>query len=140
MKVAHFRVKSGPAGQFRAINCAANYKLCSTPKYPILLPGDLTAKIPLLSASSSPLLTTYAQLAQYDQAEADFRKAEQLDSAQSLSAYGIDLAEIAKNNLDKALLEVRSQLKAHPESSQLHFMLAKIAFRAKNGNGQCCLR
>jgi len=70
----------------------------------------------------------YAQLAQYDQAEADFRKAEQLDSAQSLSAYGIDLAEIAKNNLDHALLEIRSQLKAHPESSRLHYMLAKLLF------------
>nr|WP_285288975.1 tetratricopeptide repeat protein [Alloacidobacterium dinghuense] len=73
----------------------------------------------------------YAQLAQYDQAEADFRKAEQLDSAQSLSAYGIDLAEIAKNNLDQALLEVRSQLKAHPESPQLHFMLAKLLFEQR---------
>jgi tetratricopeptide (TPR) repeat protein len=73
----------------------------------------------------------YAQLAQYDQAEADFRKAEQLDSAQSLSAYGIDLTEIAKNNLDQTLLDVRSQLKAHPESPRLHFMLAKLLFEHK---------
>lgn len=68
----------------------------------------------------------YAQLSKFDQAETDFKKAEQLDSAQSLSAYGIDLTEIAKNNVDQALLQVRSQLKEHPESPQLHFMLAKL--------------
>jgi tetratricopeptide (TPR) repeat protein len=75
----------------------------------------------------------YAQLAQYDQANADFRKAERLDSAQSLSSYGIDLAEIAKNNLDKALEEVRLQLKAHPESPQLHFVLAKLLWEQRSG-------
>jgi tetratricopeptide (TPR) repeat protein len=68
----------------------------------------------------------YAQLAQYDLAEADFKKAEQLDSAQSLSAYALDLAEVAKNNPNKALSEVRSQLKAHPDSPLLHFLLAKL--------------
>jgi tetratricopeptide (TPR) repeat protein len=76
----------------------------------------------------------YAQLSKYDEAETDFRKAEQLDSAQSLSAYGIDLAEIAKNNLDQALSQVRSQLKAHPESPQLHFMLAKLLFEQRSAN------
>jgi len=74
----------------------------------------------------------YAQLSEYDRAEADFRKAEQLDSAQSLSAYGIDLTEIAKNNLDQALSQVRLQLKAHPESAQLHFMLAKLLFEQRS--------
>ncbi|HVW76478.1 MAG TPA: tetratricopeptide repeat protein [Alloacidobacterium sp.] len=68
----------------------------------------------------------YAQLSKFDQAEADFKQAEKLDSTQSLSAYGIDLTEIAKNNVDQALQQTRSQLKAHPESPQLHFMLAKL--------------
>jgi tetratricopeptide (TPR) repeat protein len=68
----------------------------------------------------------YAQLAQYDLAEADFKKAEQLDSAQSLSSYALDLAEVAKNNPNKAQEEVRSQLKVHPDSPLLHFLLAKL--------------
>jgi tetratricopeptide (TPR) repeat protein len=68
----------------------------------------------------------YAQLAQYELAEADFKKAEQLDSAQSLSSYALDLAEVAKNNPDKALSEVRSQLKTHPDSPLLHFLLARL--------------
>jgi tetratricopeptide (TPR) repeat protein len=68
----------------------------------------------------------YAQLAQYDLAEDDFKKAEQLDSAQSLSSYALDLAEIQRNNPDTALSQVRSQLTAHPDSPQLHYLLAKV--------------
>jgi tetratricopeptide (TPR) repeat protein len=72
-----------------------------------------------------------ARLAQYDKAEADFNTAEQLDSKQSLSAYAKDIVELQKNMSDKsppegALLEIRSQLKAHPDSALLHFLLAKL--------------
>jgi tetratricopeptide (TPR) repeat protein len=68
----------------------------------------------------------YAQLAQYDKAEADFNAAERLDSAQSLSSYAIDLAEIEKNQGDKALANIRAQLKIHPESPWLHYALARL--------------
>ncbi|MBT9330102.1 tetratricopeptide repeat protein [Paracidobacterium acidisoli] len=68
----------------------------------------------------------YAQIAQYEKAEADFNTAEQLDSAQSLSAYAIDLAEMQQNKGSKALLRIRAQLKAHPESPWLHYVLARL--------------
>ena len=68
----------------------------------------------------------YAQLAQYDKAEADFNKAEQLDSAQSLGSYAADLAELARNNPDQALVKVRAQLKTHPENALLHSLLAQL--------------
>ena len=68
----------------------------------------------------------YAQLAQYDKAEADFNRAEQLDSKQSLGSYAVDLAELARNNPDDALARVRTQLKAHPESALLHNLLAEL--------------
>jgi len=68
----------------------------------------------------------YAQLAQYEEAEADFNKAERMDSAQSLSSYAIDLTELQRNHPDKALLEVRSQLKSHPNDAFLHFLFAKL--------------
>ncbi len=71
----------------------------------------------------------YAQLAQFDNAEADFKKAEQLDSTLSLGSYAADLAELAKNNPDEALLKVRSQLKAHPESPLLHYLLAELMMK-----------
>jgi tetratricopeptide (TPR) repeat protein len=68
----------------------------------------------------------YAQLAKYDQAEDDFHTAEQLDSSQSLSSYAIDLAEIERNQGDKALQNIRTQLKAHPDSPWLHYALARL--------------
>lgn len=68
----------------------------------------------------------FAQLAQYDQAEADFKKAELLDPGQSVSLYAIDLAELQRNNPKNALAQVRVQLKAHPESALLCYLLAKL--------------
>jgi tetratricopeptide (TPR) repeat protein len=77
----------------------------------------------------------HAQLAEYEAAEADFRKAEQLgstrnpeesDSTQSLSAYALDLAEMQKNNPRQALEQVQSQVKQHPDSPLLNFLLAKL--------------
>lgn len=73
----------------------------------------------------------YAQLAQYDKAEADFNIAERLDSRQSLSSYAKEIVELQrymtdKDHPDKALSETRAQLKAHPDSALLHFLLAKL--------------
>ena len=68
----------------------------------------------------------HAQLAEYDAAEADFRKAEQLDSTQSLSDYALDLAEMQRNNPQQALEQVKQQVKEHPDSALLNFLLAKL--------------
>jgi tetratricopeptide (TPR) repeat protein len=68
----------------------------------------------------------YAQLAEYDKAESDFKTAERLNSSQSLTSYALDLTELSKNNPEKALSKVRSQLKAHPDSALLHYLLAKL--------------
>jgi len=68
----------------------------------------------------------YAQLAQYESAEADFNRVEQLDAAQSLSSYAVDLADMQRNNPDQALARVRSQLKAHPDSPLLRGLLAQL--------------
>ncbi|MGH9353974.1 MAG: tetratricopeptide repeat protein, partial [Terriglobia bacterium] len=69
-----------------------------------------------------------AKLAQYDEAESDFNTAERLDSAQSLSSYALDLAELEKNHPGAALSHIRAQLKAHPDSALLHYLLAKLLF------------
>ena len=68
----------------------------------------------------------YAQLAQYDKAEADFEKAEKLDSSQSLSFYAVDLTEMQKNNPDQALAKVRQQLRTHPDSPFLNLLFASL--------------
>ena len=78
----------------------------------------------------------YAQLAQYDDAETDFNKADQLDSEQSLGSYFKDLAEISRNNPDKAMSNVRSQLSAHPDSASLHYLLAKLLWTQRGATDE----
>jgi tetratricopeptide (TPR) repeat protein len=68
----------------------------------------------------------FAQLAQFDKAEADFNKAEQLDSSQSISAFATDLSELLMYHDDQTLGTVREQLKVHPDSPLLHYILAKL--------------
>jgi tetratricopeptide (TPR) repeat protein len=68
----------------------------------------------------------YAQLAQFDKAEADFRTAERIDSAQSISSYAIDIAELQRNDTGTALSDIRVQLKLHPRSPLLNYLLAKM--------------
>ena len=68
----------------------------------------------------------YAQLAQYDKAEADFKRVEQLDSAQTISSYAGDLTEVMKNNPDQALAKLRTQLQAQPENPLLNYLLAQL--------------
>lgn len=68
----------------------------------------------------------YAEEAEYDEAEADFARAEQLDANQSMSSYAADLAQVQKNNPSEALRRVRLQLKARPDSPLLHYLLAQI--------------
>ena len=70
----------------------------------------------------------YAQLAEYDRAEADFTKAEQLDQKQSLPAYALVLSQMQRNNPAAAIAQVRSQLQSHPESALLHSLLARLLF------------
>jgi len=68
----------------------------------------------------------YAQLAEYDKADADFKKVEQLDTKQSLSSYALDLTDLQKNNPAQALTRVRAQLKKYPESPLLNLLLAEL--------------
>ena len=79
----------------------------------------------------------YAQLAQYDKAEADFKMAESLDPKQSSSSYARDLAEVEQDRPDLALEKVHAQLRAHPNSAQLNFLLAELLQQdAATGNAQ----
>lgn len=67
----------------------------------------------------------YVELAQFDQAEADFTRVEKLTSFQALGSYALDLAEVQKNNPQEALAKVRSQLKTHPDDLLLNYFLAQ---------------
>ena len=54
----------------------------------------------------------YVQLAEYDKAEADFEKANELDPSQSLSSAAQGLAAVEANDLDRALATVQQTARA----------------------------
>lgn len=66
------------------------------------------------------------QLGEFDQAEADFKKAEHLDSRHSIGAYAGDLNILQRNKTGVALAQVRKQLNAYPQDPLLHLLLAEV--------------
>jgi tetratricopeptide (TPR) repeat protein len=70
----------------------------------------------------------YVQLADFDRAEADFAKAEQLDPQQALSAaaQGMIAEEKNQNDPDRVLATVRSKLAKKPSDAFLWYLQAAI--------------
>ena len=71
----------------------------------------------------------YVQLANYAKADADFGKAERLDPKRALGSVARGLSQIQQNNLDQALVTVRSQLKVNPNDEFLYYVLAELLSR-----------
>lgn len=67
-----------------------------------------------------------AQLGEFDQAEVDFKMAEQLDSTQSIGAYAGDITILQRNDPDRAMAQVRQQLKAHLNNPLFRLLLAQL--------------
>jgi tetratricopeptide (TPR) repeat protein len=89
----------------------------------------LNAGLKRISDNSSLYLSRgvlYAQLADYDKAEADFKTAEQLDSTQTIDAYAGDLTILQRNDPNTALARVREQLKAHPDNPLFRLLRAQL--------------
>ena len=68
----------------------------------------------------------HVQLAEYDAAEADFEKANELDASQSLSAAAQGLAAMEANDLDRALAAIEKQLARQPNDALLLYVRADI--------------
>jgi tetratricopeptide (TPR) repeat protein len=68
----------------------------------------------------------YVQLAQYDQAEADFDKADELDPKQAISSAALGLEAVQKNDPEQALATVRSKLAKRPNDAYLLYLQADI--------------
>ena len=64
----------------------------------------------------------YVQLAEYDKAEADFEKANELDPSQSLSSAAQGLAAVEANDLDRALATVQQRLARKPDDPLLLYV------------------
>jgi len=68
----------------------------------------------------------YVQLAQYDQAEADFEKSYELNPHQSLSVAAQGLVAVQTNDLDHALLSVQEKLQRKPNDPLLLYLQADV--------------
>ena len=68
----------------------------------------------------------YVQLAEYDKAEADFEKANELDPNQGLSAAAQGLAAAQTNDLDRALATIQEKLTHTPDDAFLLYLQADI--------------
>jgi tetratricopeptide (TPR) repeat protein len=68
----------------------------------------------------------YVQMAQYDQAEADFDKADALDPRQAIGSAALGLEAVQKSSPDEALAAVRSKLAKKPNDAYLLFLQAEI--------------
>jgi tetratricopeptide (TPR) repeat protein len=68
----------------------------------------------------------YVQLAQYDNAEADFTKAYDLNPNQSLSSAAQSLAAVQANDLDHALESIKVKLERKPNDPLLLYLQADM--------------
>jgi len=68
----------------------------------------------------------HVQLAQYDEADADFATAERLDPRQAYGSVARGLSQVQQNDFDKALGTVREQLKTRKNDEFLYYLLAEI--------------
>lgn len=83
-----------------------------------------------VSPTASPLYLArgvlYVQLANYDQAEADFEKAYELDPSQTLSSAAQGLAAVQAHDFDRALAAVQSKLAGKPNDPLLLYLQADV--------------
>jgi len=68
----------------------------------------------------------YIQLAQYDDAESDFEKADALDPRQAIGSAAEGLAAVEQNDPDRALATVRAKLARTPNDAFLLSLQAEI--------------
>ena len=68
----------------------------------------------------------YVQLGLYDQAEADFGKADALDPGQAIGSVALGVEAVQRNSPERALATVRSKLANKPNDAYLLFLYADI--------------
>jgi tetratricopeptide (TPR) repeat protein len=68
----------------------------------------------------------YVQLAQYEEAESDFEKAQELDPGESLGAAAQGLAAVQANDPERALATINQKLSANPNDPVLLYLRADV--------------
>ena len=70
-----------------------------------------------------------AQLKQYDEAEADFEKADQLRPQQTFTTMGLGIELLEKNDTQRSVEVIRARLRKSPDEPELNFLLAEALAR-----------
>jgi tetratricopeptide (TPR) repeat protein len=92
----------------------------------------VSAGLILLPDSASLYLARgvlYVQLAEFEEADKDFDRAERFDPQQSIGGVVRGLSQVQQNNLDQALATVRGQLKDHAKDEFLYYVLSELLSR-----------
>jgi len=71
----------------------------------------------------------YVQMARFDEADADFDKANALQPAQSVGVVARGITLVQKNELGRALETVRERRRQTPDDAVLNYLLAEILLR-----------
>ena len=77
----------------------------------------------------------YSELGQYEQGEADFRRAEQLDANVEGGSFARGLSELQRNDLSQAEATVRNRLRLQPHDASLLYLLAEVLTRKGAATG-----
>jgi tetratricopeptide (TPR) repeat protein len=91
---------------------------------------DVVSEGMKLQSQAAPLYVArgvlYVQLAQYENAESDFEKAQELDPRESLGAAAQGLAAVQANDTDRALVTINQKLAANPNDPVLLYLRADV--------------
>jgi tetratricopeptide (TPR) repeat protein len=71
----------------------------------------------------------YAQMGEYEKADADFERAQTLDPNEPSGPGAKALAYLQAGSLDEAMKTVRASLASHPSDSYLRYLLAEILLK-----------
>ena len=69
------------------------------------------------------------QMGQYEEANADFRKAEDLNPLQNYSSVALGISLLQENKTDESIQVVRQRLAKAPEDPTLNYLLAELLIR-----------
>jgi tetratricopeptide (TPR) repeat protein len=71
----------------------------------------------------------YVQMGQFNEADADFQKANSLEPAQNIGTVARGISLVQENELGRSLETVRERLKKAPNDAMLNYLLAEVLIR-----------
>jgi tetratricopeptide (TPR) repeat protein len=92
----------------------------------------LTAALKIVPVSPTLYIergVLYVQLGQFNEADADFQKANTLEPAQNIGTVARGISLVQENELGRSLETVRERLKKAPTDPMLNYLLAEVLIR-----------